>query len=577
MKKIFFLKTFLKIFIVCFFAIFIFPCLPAGRAVFVFAESEGQVKTFFVDQGYDLNNRGQVPAVLKKISQNGYFYIEEGWYQGLTEKEKQTINQNLETLSQEFDKTIYPQLTSFFGQEWRPGIDNDERIFILFHQLKEKAAGYFNSGDEYPKIQSPVSNEKEMLYLAGQGLLSTNSKSYLAHEFVHLISFNQKERMRGISEEIWLNEVRADYAPSLLGYDNEYQNSNLQQRVRSFLGSPSDSLTEWQNQKEDYGIVNLFTQYLVDHYGKEILSDSLMSGQTGIISLNYALQKNNKEKKFAQIFIDWTVAVFLNNCSLGKDYCYQNENLKNLKIIPSLIFLPSTKITNVFLNYSTKQWAGNWYRIMGGEGELKIEFKSAKNVIFKIPYVLCKENQDCQIGYLGLDKIQAGKMTFSDFGKNYTSLTLIPSIQLKETGFSDKEPSFDFSLSISIEDLKQKERLIEELKAQKEDLKTKISALEVKIAEILKTKINCQILKNNLYFGLTSPEVSCLQQFLKTQGKEIYPQGRITGFFGSLTQMAVIRFQEKYKKEILFPLKIEKGTGFVGFLTRSKINQMLLK
>jgi hypothetical protein len=563
MEKIFFTKIFLICF--CFFP------------VFVFAKNEGQIETFFIDASYDLKNREQISAVLKKISQNGYFYVEENWEQGLSEKEKEIANQNLESLSQEFDRIIYPQMISFFGQEWRPGIDNDERITIVFHQTKEGVAGYFNNGDEYPKIQNPKSNEREIIFLATQDLLSINVKSYLAHEFVHLITFNQKERLKGVNEEIWLNEMRADYAPTLLGYDNEYQNSNLQQRVRAFLESPSDSLTEWQNQKQDYGIINLFVQYLVERYGKEILVDSLKSEQIGISSLNYALQKNNKGKNFGQIFTDWTIAVFLNNCSLGKDYCYQEKNLANLRVVPSLILLPSTKITNVFLNYSAKQWAGNWYRIMGGEGELKIKFTSAKNVQFRAPYALCRENQDCQIDYLVLNKNKIGEMAFEDFGKNYTSITLIPSIQSKEIGFGDKEPFFDFSLSISIEDIKQKEKLIEELKAQIEGLKIKIAVLKAKIAETSRAKMNCQTFKNNLYFGLFSPAVGCLQQFLAGQSKVIYPQGKITNYFGSDTKQAIIRFQEKYKEEILLPLKIERGTGFVGGLTRSKINALLQK
>jgi len=72
-------------------------------------------------------------------------------------------------------------------------------------------------------------------------------------------------------------------------------------------------------------------------------------------------------------------------------------------------------------------------------------------------------------------------------------------------------------------------------------------------------------------------EVRCLQEFLKSQGAEIYPEGLVTGNFLSLTQAAVIRFQEKYKTEILTPLGLEKGTGFVGSLTCAKINELLGK
>jgi peptidoglycan hydrolase-like protein with peptidoglycan-binding domain len=69
--------------------------------------------------------------------------------------------------------------------------------------------------------------------------------------------------------------------------------------------------------------------------------------------------------------------------------------------------------------------------------------------------------------------------------------------------------------------------------------------------------------------------VKCLQEFLKNQGAGIYPEGLITGNFGSLTKQAVIRFQEKYTAEILTPVGLSSGTGYVGEKTRQKINQML--
>lgn len=75
--------------------------------------------------------------------------------------------------------------------------------------------------------------------------------------------------------------------------------------------------------------------------------------------------------------------------------------------------------------------------------------------------------------------------------------------------------------------------------------------------------------------GSTISDVRRLQQFLKEQGGEIYPEGRVTGFFGPLTHSAVIRFQEKYSKEILAPINTTQGTGIVGIYTRTKINNML--
>ena len=70
-------------------------------------------------------------------------------------------------------------------------------------------------------------------------------------------------------------------------------------------------------------------------------------------------------------------------------------------------------------------------------------------------------------------------------------------------------------------------------------------------------------------------EVSCLQEFLKKQGPEIYPEGLITANFLTKTRLAIIRFQEKYASEILTPSGLNKGTGYVGQRTRIKINQLL--
>ena len=80
-----------------------------------------------------------------------------------------------------------------------------------------------------------------------------------------------------------------------------------------------------------------------------------------------------------------------------------------------------------------------------------------------------------------------------------------------------------------------------------------------------------QILKN-LVLGDFSNEVKTLQGFLASAG--VYPEGKITGFFGALTQKAVIRFQDKYADEILAPAGLKNGSGFVGALTRRKINEL---
>ena len=292
------IKRLIKISIVAgiFFFCFIF-IVPSS-----WADSLGQKETFFVDSEYDSSQRTQVFATLHYVSQRGYFYVENNWWNSLSYYKRKQAEQNIKNLANEFDETIYPDLSSFFGSPWDPGIDNDPRITILMTNLIKNAGGYFDSRHEYSLSQYSHSNEREMLHINASFIFGSRIKAFLAHELQHLINWNQKERLAGLRENIWLNEMRSEYVPTLLDYNDPYANSILEMRVNDFLADSSNPLGEWTEKSTDYGVINLFGHYLSNQFGENLFSLMSKNHFIGITSIDQALSETGYSENFDEIF-----------------------------------------------------------------------------------------------------------------------------------------------------------------------------------------------------------------------------------------------------------------------------------
>ena len=106
---------------------------------------------------------------------------------------------------------------------------------------------------------------------------------------------------------------------------------------------------------------------------------------------------------------------------------------------------------------------------------------------------------------------------------------------------------------------------VEELQAQINALLQQIAQLQAQLAgQGGTTPATTACFTKYLYKGMSDPEVTTLQQVLK-QDASIYPEGLVTGYFGSLTEAAVKKFQAKYGID---------QTGTVGPITRAKLNSL---
>lgn len=430
-------------------------------AVFVFASfsfkvSLAQATQFYVDSSYQPQGQDKIEATLKYAAAYVYFYVEDRWFNSLAINKQEEVNQAVFNLGSQFDQIIYPRETAVFGSEWNPGIDNDSKITVLLTEMVQTPGGYFRPEDEFTTQNAMYSNQREMIYLNTLYLTDTKAPAYLAHEFQHLITFNQKNRLRNIDDEVWINEARSQYAITLCGYNDVYQGSDLEKRVKHFLSQPSDSLTNWQNNAYDYASATLFVHYLVSHYGQSILTQIIQSNKTGIASVNAAFGSMGYVETFADVFTNWLVTNLVNNCELGAGqvYCYLNSNLNynNLHIVFGDATGPA--VSSATFNRLAQNWAGDWHRFSAQprdyQASLNLHFNVSLEDDFRVVYVVTDKDGRQRINFMGL-ALGKGSLNFNDFGTKITQIDLIVS-QQPESDLSNFLSLKPFAISVVVHD-----------------------------------------------------------------------------------------------------------------------------
>lgn len=218
-----------------------------------------------------------------------------------------------------FDREIYPRTRDFFGEEASPGVDCDPRVHIVHAvNLGRSVGGYFSSPDGYSRAVRSDSNEAQMFVMhAARGYNGSDPGSVaylstLAHEFQHMISFNQTH-----ASELWLEEGAAQFAERLNGF------ADLVTTVYDFAAAPETQLNAWDESSAGgngahYGAAYLFWSYIYDRFGEAITRQFARSPERDTQALLNVLAANgvvnpdtNAPFTFEALFADFVIANYM--------------------------------------------------------------------------------------------------------------------------------------------------------------------------------------------------------------------------------------------------------------------------
>lgn len=315
----------------------------------------GDQKTFKVITNFSTGSYTTITATCQAVRTNCYIFVDNN---------VSISSGTITDLADTFANTIYPGLTSTFGSEWNPGIDGDSHVFILLTNAWNYAywgvGGYFNPDDEYSAGTYSDSNQKEILYIHSS-LSSFLYKAVGAHEFQHLINFNQKTRLRRVNEDTWLNEGLSRYAEDTAGFGMPQGNSSTASQVRTFLNAPYQySLALWPSNFTGvhYAAAYLFVLYVAEHYPGSI-SSIMTSSYTGTNNV-----ANATGESFVTTFQKWAITLYYDGLVSNSEYNYTSIHLHSTYSGYTLNGANAASVTAYpsSLAFTAQPWTAYYYK-----------------------------------------------------------------------------------------------------------------------------------------------------------------------------------------------------------------------
>jgi hypothetical protein len=233
-----------------------------------------------------------INTTCRAISNHAYFFVDN--------RDTVAMSSYLAGYATTFD-AIYDVNHARFGTE--NDTDGNGKVIIVFtEELTGGILGYFFSHDKYSSGVYADSNEGDIFYITTDAIYQGNIvNGTLAHEFQHMIYFDEHYNHGVTLTYAWLNEALSQAAEYYNGYlDNHHA------WIAYFLEEhwAGLSLTHWTSSNYGYGAV--WIRYVRDRCGNTAIRNMCSTGLIGIAAV-----ENATGMDFNTLFNDFTRALVM--------------------------------------------------------------------------------------------------------------------------------------------------------------------------------------------------------------------------------------------------------------------------
>jgi len=311
----------------------------------------GSEDEFYVLSSFsDLSESVTVEATLRYQDEFFNFYLDNDVSEILSDAQ-------IEVLCENFSDVI-DDMHDVFGEE--SDVNSDGRFDVLatpiVNGLSGSSAsittGYWFARDLYNVEDS---NQREIFYMAvpdpsgeyGARIsvdfaLSNIMRGVLPHEFQHMINYNQRVNVEGVSSEAaWLNEALSHLAEDIYERDDDgYMVATGVEnpaRVRVYLNSVADTCFVCGTSLAQRGGSYLFLRYLYEqaHQGElefsedhiDFVDNLLHSDQTGVDNIANAVFGHANDGDFQELLGQFALAIYFSQSGLTDDPVYNFDGI----------------------------------------------------------------------------------------------------------------------------------------------------------------------------------------------------------------------------------------------------------